>query len=355
MIRRSDTSRKTTIPHSAFGVRCRRRSVHLAALVLVCATILAGATTALAAGGTSSFAPDATGHWAEAIIGRAITAGVAQPDLDGKFYPDRPATRGEFAAMLVASRQVDSAPPATPSFSDVPAGSPYFAAVEAAYRLGFVEGIGHGRFGPANTLTREEAATMVVRASGREAEARALKSVQSILAGLGLTDGVTISNWANEAVAFAVKLGIVKGFPDGTFRPRTDLTRAQALALLERLGEAAPVPATTVDQDGRRIHYRRQINLTATAYGEYLEDVGQWLGGPTYFGLPVREGVVAVDPDVIPMGTHLYIEGYGYAIACDQGSAIKGARVDLYFDATPQQIADFGIQARKAYILDGVF
>ena len=152
-----------------------------------------------------------------------------------------------------------------------------------------------------------------------------------------------------------MKLGIVKGFPDRTFRPGTDLTRAQALALLERLGTSVPVPATTVKADGRTVHYRREIDLTATAYGEYFEDVGQWLGGPTYFGLPVREGTVAVDPNVIPMGTHLYIEGYGYAIACDQGSAIKGARVDLFFDATPQQIADFGIQVRKAYILDGVF
>ncbi len=337
----------------------RLATTFLVFLIVLSSTMAAGA---LAAGEDTAptilatgLPPDVTGHWAEAIIGRAISAGVARPDSDGKFYPDRPATRGEFAAMLVASRRVDSAPPARPSFSDVPATSPYFAAVEAAYRLGYVEGIGNGRFGPANALTREEATTMVVRASGREGEARALKSVQSILAGLGLTDGATISDWANEAVAFAVKLGIVKGFPDRTFRPGTDLTRAQALALLERLGTSVPVPATTVKADGRTVHYRREIDLTATAYGEYFEDVGQWLGGPTYFGLPVREGTVAVDPNVIPMGTHLYIEGYGYAIACDQGSAIKGARVDLFFDATPQQIADFGIQVRKAYILDGVF
>lgn len=332
----------------------------VAAALLILLIVLSSSTGAgaLAAGqdaAQTGLPADLTGHWAKDITARAIAAGVVRADADGRFYPDRSATRGEFAAMLVASRKVDSPPPAKPSFHDVPATSPYFAAVEAAYRLGFVEGVGGGRFAPANTLTREEATTMIVRASGREGEARALTAGQSILAGLGLTDRTTISNWAEDAVAFAVKLGIVEGFPDKSFRPQAELTRAQALALLERLASVAPLPATVIKEGDRTVHYRREIDLTATAYGEYAEDVGKWLGGPTYFGLPVREGVVAVDPTVIPLGTHLYIEGYGYAIAADVGSAIKGARVDLYLDATPQQIAEFGIQKRKAYILDGVF
>jgi 3D (Asp-Asp-Asp) domain-containing protein len=44
-------------------------------------------------------------------------------------------------------------------------------------------------------------------------------------------------------------------------------------------------------------------------------------------------GLVAVDPRVIPLGTHLYVEGYGFALAADTGGAIKGNRIDLCYDS----------------------
>jgi 3D (Asp-Asp-Asp) domain-containing protein len=49
----------------------------------------------------------------------------------------------------------------------------------------------------------------------------------------------------------------------------------------------------------------------------------------TYLGHKLQRGLVAVDPAVIPLGTRLYVEGYGYAYAADTGSAIKGLRIDL--------------------------
>ena len=323
--------------------------------VLFCLMVIATIPTAASAVTAGTLPTDVSGHWASDIIQRAVAAGVARPDPDGKFYPDRPATRGEFVAMLLASRQVDSPPPSRPSFSDVPTASPFFAAVEAAYRLGYVEGIGSGKFGPTATLSREEAVAMVMRATGRESEARAISSPRTLLSNLGLTDGGSIAAWALRAVAFNIKLNIIQGYPDRTFKPKVEVTRAQTLTLLERLAAAAPVPANTVAVGDCTVHFRRPVDLTATAYGEYFEDVGPWLGGPTYFGLQVREGVVAVDPNVIPLGTHLYVIGYGYAIAADVGSAIKGARIDLFLDATAQAIANFGIQPVKAYILDGTF
>ena len=70
----------------------------------------------------------------------------------------------------------------------------------------------------------------------------------------------------------------------------------------------------------------------------------------TRLGTPLRYGVVAVDPKVIPLGTKLYIEGYGYAVAEDTGGAIKGNRIDLCFTSRAQA-DNFGRRNVKVYIL----
>ena len=63
---------------------------------------------------------------------------------------------------------------------------------------------------------------------------------------------------------------------------------------------------------------------------------GYALPGTTATGLPVAPGVVAVDPTVIPLGTRMYIPGYGPGIAADTGTAIKGLRIDLWFPKLSQ-------------------
>lgn len=96
-------------------------------------------------------------------------------------------------------------------------------------------------------------------------------------------------------------------------------------------------------------NYTKIIDVTATAYAPGVADNGHW-GDKTYVGTLVRKGVVAVDPSVIPMGTKLWVEGYGYAVAEDQGSAIKGNRIDLAFNDR-QTALDYGIQKVKVYVL----
>lgn len=97
-------------------------------------------------------------------------------------------------------------------------------------------------------------------------------------------------------------------------------------------------------------NYKKVINMTSTAYGPGMLDNGHW-GNKTYMGGTVRKGVAAVDPAVIPMGSRLWVEGYGEAVAEDQGSAIKGNRIDLAFDDR-QTALDYGIQSTKVYILN---
>jgi uncharacterized protein YabE (DUF348 family) len=80
---------------------------------------------------------------------------------------------------------------------------------------------------------------------------------------------------------------------------------------------------------GGSVGGKRQMICSATAYS------GGW--GTSSGRKPVRvEGglsTIAVDPSVIPMGSKVYVEGYGYAVAADTGTAIKGNKIDLYFNS----------------------
>jgi 3D (Asp-Asp-Asp) domain-containing protein len=73
---------------------------------------------------------------------------------------------------------------------------------------------------------------------------------------------------------------------------------------------------------------------TATPYRLKVDAVAYYLSGRTALGVPVRMGVVAVDPDLIPLGTRLHVPGYGPGLAADVGTAIKGRIIDLWFPNT---------------------
>ena len=70
------------------------------------------------------------------------------------------------------------------------------------------------------------------------------------------------------------------------------------------------------------------------AYRLKVDTVAYYLPGKTVLGVPVRKGVVAVDPTLIPLGTKMHVPGYGPALAADVGYAIKGRIIDLWFPST---------------------
>lgn len=97
-----------------------------------------------------------------------------------------------------------------------------------------------------------------------------------------------------------------------------------------RIGRAAAAPAPAPDDDlGSR------LTVTTTAYAPGVDGVGS----RTATGQRAGYGIVAVDPSVIPLGTRLYIPGYGYGIAADTGGAIHGNKIDLCFDTRSEAIA----------------
>lgn len=88
---------------------------------------------------------------------------------------------------------------------------------------------------------------------------------------------------------------------------------------------APPRPKST---DGKR------LRVEATGYSPRQPG----LDFTTATGKRAGRGVVAVDPRVIPLGTKMYVPGYGYAVAADTGGAVKGKRIDLCFDTVAQAL-----------------
>jgi 3D (Asp-Asp-Asp) domain-containing protein len=99
---------------------------------------------------------------------------------------------------------------------------------------------------------------------------------------------------------------------------------------------------TSVSRGGQRLDFTEARYMQATAY--------TYTGYRTATGKDPAVGMVAVDPSVIPLGTRLYIEGYGYAVAADTGGAIKGDVIDLFMEENSQCI-NWGRRQVKVYLL----
>lgn len=122
---------------------------------------------------------------------------------------------------------------------------------------------------------------------------------------------------------------------------------AEEQAAREREAEARHAFGGYVETSRGAMRYTSVMVMEASAY--LPTDGGG--AGITATGIPARHGVVAVDPDVIPLGTRVYIPGYGIAIAADTGGMIEGDMIDLCMEDYDDAIR-FGRRDIDVYILD---
>ena len=113
---------------------------------------------------------------------------------------------------------------------------------------------------------------------------------------------------------------------------------------LQRMREEQMRPMVQTEMGN--LHYTGVYTMEATAY---LPTDGSG-SGITATGIPARRGEVAVDPGVIPLGSRVYIPGYGVAIAADTGGAIRGQKVDLCME-TYGECMNFGRRNIEVYVL----
>ncbi|WP_188206578.1 3D domain-containing protein [Alkalibacillus aidingensis] len=99
--------------------------------------------------------------------------------------------------------------------------------------------------------------------------------------------------------------------------------------------------------------------VVATGYTAGYESTGKTEDHPhygvTYSGLEVQRGelsTIAADPNVFPLGTVLYVPDYGYGIVTDIGGAIKGNKIDLYYDSVDEVFNEWGKREVDVYVIE---
>lgn len=122
---------------------------------------------------------------------------------------------------------------------------------------------------------------------------------------------------------------------------------------------AQAAPKNVVNVSGRPMTYSKKLNMRATAYTAHPSENGKW-GAVDFYGDALKLGTVAVDPNVVPLGTKLFITGYQFkhlpqgglvAEARDIGGAIKGNKLDIFVPVSKSAGSTFGVQDVQVYII----
>ncbi len=177
---------------------------------------------------------DVEKHWARDLANEMGARMIFSGSKDGRFEPDRPMTRAEFAAVMV--RALGLAPrPGKSSFGDVSPEDWYCGYIETAVGCGLLYGYGDGTIGADEARAREQEMTMIARAMKLSGLAVKLdgKGISQIMT--LYKDGFSTSRYAGESVAACVYFGLAEGDGEGRLRPKDFITRAEVAALVRRL------------------------------------------------------------------------------------------------------------------------
>jgi 3D (Asp-Asp-Asp) domain-containing protein len=290
---------------------------------------------------------DVTGHWAEKQITELYISGVIQAPEDGRFRPYDMITRGELITLFLRAKGINPHPGNSSPFADVPSDSWLSPYAETAYRLGIIHGQkikGKLYMNPSEQVEREELVSMLLRAKGESGRVNQLRWSTTIKSLHQYPDGGSVEEVFQRPFVYALQKGFVSPYSDGSLQPRKAMTRAEAAvyARLHLLADQTGKPTLP----GIDTPYRKMLSVQTTAYSYPTDEIKSFLE------FPLRKGVVAVDPQVIPLGTHLYIEGYGYAVAADIGGAVKQKHVDVFLPSLQAAYAYGRQKDTKVYILD---
>ncbi|MBW7458430.1 S-layer homology domain-containing protein, partial [Paenibacillus sepulcri] len=186
--------------------------------------------------GSAAGAPsDLVGHWAEPQLEQWLKDGLLTGYPDGRVEPDRLLTRAEW--MALANRAQGYSATSDIAFSDLSPSAWEYEDARKAVKAGYIIGYGDGTIRSGSSISRQEAAVMLVRMFGLDSKADGAAASR-------FTDTASIAGWSRAAVSALVGGNLIAGYPDGTFKPKAFVTRAEAVVMLDNamktLHSAAP-------------------------------------------------------------------------------------------------------------------
>ncbi|KAA8786509.1 hypothetical protein EC604_22010 [Paenibacillus amylolyticus] len=176
---------------------------------------------------------DVNSHWAKDAVNDMGSRMIVNGVTDTTFNPNNNITRAEFAAIIVRALGLPAGKGNT-SFSDVRSDAWYAGAVETAVSYKLINGFEDGTFRPQNTITREQAMTIVAKAMSLTglAERTPVSDATATLA--DFADYSQISGWAKDNLALTVRAKLING-RNANIDSKANMTRAEVAVLVERL------------------------------------------------------------------------------------------------------------------------
>ena len=169
---------------------------------------------------------DVAGHQNQDAIELLAGKGIINGMSKDSFAPNQTMTRAQFCTIVV--KALGLTPKTNTRFADVPSKEWYAGYVGTASDAGIVNGVGEGKFNPNGTITRQEAATMVVRAARVLGLDTTMGDADEIL--LLFSDGMQVASWAKDATAFCYAEGILT--PESRIQPSKAILRCEIAQML---------------------------------------------------------------------------------------------------------------------------
>lgn len=167
-----------------------------------------------------------SGHWAETQIKEWANIGYISGYPDGTFLPDNSITRAEFLTFVNKIFKFENK--TNINFIDVRPDYWAYSEIQKGISAGYVSGDKNGTFRPDDFITRQEAAVIINKL---------LDNTEITENKPNFKDAYDIDEWAKNSVDIVYEYGILLGFPNGTYRPKKYMTRAEAVSALKRLTE----------------------------------------------------------------------------------------------------------------------